>query len=211
MEELYTRRPSLPIVWKYYAKMIASCWGSVILFRAMRYWILLSVVSVLFVSIGVSGDSRPVSLPFKDMNGNKVKVSDLRGKPVVLNFWATWCVPCRAEMPLFVEAEHEYTTRGVAFIGASLDDKQSRPKIPGFVGEFKIPFPIWVGASTMDLDDLKLGTALPATAFLDREGRIVGRVLGQITKQELYERLDWLTGGQQGPGPDPLVRHVSEK
>ncbi len=177
----------------------------------MRYWILLSVVSVLFVSIGVSGDSRPVSLPFKDMNGNKVKVSDLRGKPVVLNFWATWCVPCRAEMPLFVEAEHEYTTRGVAFIGASLDDKQSRPKIPGFVGEFKIPFPIWVGASTMDLDDLKLGTALPATAFLDREGRIVGRVLGQITKQELYERLDWLTGGQQGPGPDPLVRHVSEK
>jgi thiol-disulfide isomerase/thioredoxin len=176
----------------------------------MRYWIFLSVALVL-VSVGASGDSRSVNLPFKDMNGNKVKVSDLRGKPVVLNFWATWCVPCRAEMPLFVEAEHAYTARGVAFIGASLDDKQSRPKVPDFVGEFKIPFPIWVGASTMDLDDLKLGTALPATAFLDREGRIVARVLGQITRQELYERLDWLAGGLQEPRPDPLVRHVAEK
>jgi len=63
----------------------------------------------------------------------------------------------------------------------------------------------------MDLDDLKLGQALPATAFLDREGRIVARVLGQITKEELYERLEWLAGGRKGPAPEPLVRHVSEK
>jgi thiol-disulfide isomerase/thioredoxin len=181
------------------------------MFRAMRYWICLSLAVALFVSIGISADSRPINLPFKDMNGNKVKVSDFRGKPVVLNFWATWCVPCRAEMPLFVEAEKDYAARGVAFVGASLDDKQSRPKIPDFVGEFKIPFPIWVGASTMDLDDLKLGTALPATAFLDREGRIVARVLGQITKQELYERLDWLAGNGHGTAPDPVVRHVAEK
>lgn len=177
----------------------------------MRYWIGLSVAAVLFVTIGVSADSRPVNLPFKDMKGNKARVSDLRGNPVVLNFWATWCVPCRAEMPLFVEAEKEYAPRGIIFVGASLDDKQSRPKIPDFITEFKIPFSIWVGASTMDLDDLKLGTALPATAFLDREGRIVVRVLGQITKQELYERLEWLAGNRQGPAPDPLVRHIAEK
>jgi thiol-disulfide isomerase/thioredoxin len=177
----------------------------------MRYCVSLSIAAVLFAGFGICADSHPVNLPFKDMNGNKVKVSDLRGKPVVLNFWATWCVPCRAEMPLFVEADKEYSPRGVTFVAASLDDKQSRPKIPDFIGEFKIPFAIWVGASTMDLDDLKLGVALPATAFLDREGRIVARVLGQITKQELIERLEWLTSTRQGPAPDPLIRHVAAK
>ena len=63
----------------------------------------------------------------------------------------------------------------------------------------------------MDLQDLKLGEALPATAFLDSKGRIVARVLGQITKEELRERLEWLTGNGSGAAPDPVVRHVSNK
>jgi thiol-disulfide isomerase/thioredoxin len=142
------------------------------------------------------------------MDGKKVRVSDLRGKPIVLNFWATWCVPCRAEMPMLVEAEKEYASRGVVFIAASLDDRQTKPKIPEFIEQFKISFPVWLGASTMDLEDLKLGEALPATAFLDREGRIVARVLGQVPKNELYERLDWLTGDRKGKAPNPLVRHA---
>jgi len=159
----------------------------------------------------MASDSRPVNLPFKDIAGKKVRVSDLRGKPVVLNFWATWCVPCRAEMPLFVEAQKEYAPKGVAFVAASLDDRTTRPKIPEFVEQFKIGFPVWTGASTMDLDDLQMGAALPATAFLDREGRIVARILGEVTKEELSERLEWLTGVRKGPAPDPLVRHVAPK
>jgi thiol-disulfide isomerase/thioredoxin len=167
----------------------------------------LSVVG--FLGVLLAADSRPVNLPFKDGSGNKVKVTDLRGKIVVLNFWATWCVPCRAEMPMLVAAEKDYAPRGVTFIAASLDDRDTRPKIPDFVNEFKIAFPVWTGASTMDLDDLKLGKALPATAFLDRNGRIVARVLGQITKEELTERLDWLTTrDRQGPSPNPLITHV---
>ena len=173
----------------------------------MGFWKALGVVSL--VSVLLAADSRPVNLPFKDGSGNKVKVTDLRGKIVVLNFWATWCVPCRAEMPMLVAAEKDYAPRGVTFIAASLDDRETRPKIPDFVNEFKIPFPVWTGASTMDLDDLKLGKALPATAFLDRNGRIAARVLGQITKEELTERLDWLTRDRQGPSPNPLITHVA--
>ena len=165
--------------------------------------------AAVFPAIGTSSDSRPVNLPFKDMAGKKVRVTDLRGKFVVLNFWATWCVPCRAEMPLFVDAEKEYAPRGVFFVGVSLDDRQSRPRIPEFLDQFKIPFPIWVGGSTMDMQDLKLGQALPATAFLDQQGRIVARVLGQIPREELHQRLEWLTGDRSGPAPDPIVRHVS--
>jgi thiol-disulfide isomerase/thioredoxin len=162
----------------------------------------------LLASAGIAGDSRPVRLPFKDMNGKTVHVNDFKGKPVVMNFWATWCVPCRSEMPLFVEAQKEYESRGIIFVAVSLDDRKTRPKIPGFAGEFKIGFPIWVG-STMDLEDLKLGAALPATAFVDRDGHIAARVLGQVPKDELYERLDWLAGDRKGPAPNPLVRHVN--
>src|SRR5262245_54801666 len=106
--------------------------------------------------VQASSDSRPVSLPFKDLNGKTVRVNAFRGKPVVLNFWATWCVPCRSEMPLLVEAEKEYADRGVMFIGVSLDDRQSRPKIPEFLGQFQLRFPIWLG-NTVDMEDLKLG------------------------------------------------------
>jgi len=171
----------------------------------------LLIAAALSPTVGVASDSRPVTSPFKDLNGKKVRVSELRGKIVVLNFWATWCVPCRAEMPLFVEADKQYAPRGVAFVAISLDDRESRPKIPDFIGEFKIGFPVWVGGSTMDLEDLKLGQALPATAFLDREGRIAARVLGEITKKELEERLEWLAGGRtvSTSAPNPLVRHVS--
>jgi thiol-disulfide isomerase/thioredoxin len=149
-----------------------------------------------------------INLPFKDLNGRKVSLRDYRGKVVVLNFWATWCVPCNAEMPMFVDAEKEYAPRGVVFVAASLDDRTTRPKIPDFIEKFKIGFPVWTGASTMDLDDLKLGKALPATAFLDQEGRIVARVLGQLPKEQLKERLDWLLGDRKGPAPDPFVKNL---
>ena len=166
---------------------------------------------VLFPAIAVSKDSRPVDLTFKDMKGQKVRLRDYRGKIVVLNFWATWCVPCREEMPMFVEMEKEYAPRGVVFVAASLDDRETRPKIPDFIAKFNIGFPVWVGASTMDLDDLKLGSGVPATAFLDQEGRIVARVLGQVPKDQLKERLDWLTGDRSGPAPNPVVEHLTGK
>jgi thiol-disulfide isomerase/thioredoxin len=72
------------------------------------------VFVLLVAGMGISADSRPVNLPFKDSNGRTVRVRDHRGKIVVLNFWATWCVPCRAEMPLLVEAEKGYGPRGVS-------------------------------------------------------------------------------------------------
>ena len=173
-------------------------------------WIALLLSATLFPALGVSSDSHSINLPFKDMNGKKVRVSDLRGKIVVLTFWATWCVPCRTEMPMLVEVDKEYAPRGVVFIAASLDDRQTRAKIRDFIGQFKIGFPVWTGASTMDLEDLKLGQAIPATAFFDRDGHIAARVMGQVTKAELYERLDWLTGDRKGPAPNSLVRHLTE-
>ena len=150
-------------------------------------------------------------LSLKDMTGKRVRLRDYQGKVVVLNFWATWCGPCREEMPRLVEAEKEYGPRGVVFVGASLDDDKSQGKIAGFVREHGIDFPIWVGASGDDLDHLKMGPAVPATAFIDPEGRIVARVSGEIRPEEIKERLDWLTQGMTGPAPQASVVHLDEK
>ena len=147
-------------------------------------------------------------LTLKDANGQKVRLADLRGKPVVLNFWATWCGPCNAEMPMLVELEKQYSGRGVAFVGASLDDAKTQGRIAEFVSSHRITFPIWYGATGDDLDRLKLGNAVPATVFIDAEGHIVARILGQVRQEEVKERLDWLVGDKSANPPVALVKHL---
>ena len=157
-----------------------------------------------------SADAPKFDLTLKDAAGQKVRLRDLRGKVVVLNFWATWCGPCNAEMPMLVDMEKQYAGRGVAFIGASLDDAKSKGKIPAFLTEHKIGFPVWYGATADDMDQLKMGEVVPATAFLDAEGHIVARIMGQARPEEVTERLDWLTGGKSGPAPQAVVKHLEK-
>src|SRR6185437_5306966 len=92
------------------------------------------------------------SLNVHDLSGSKVQLRDYRGKSVVLNFWATWCVPCREEMPMMVEAAKSWTPRGVTFIAVSLDDEKTKKDIPAFVARYGITFPVWVGGSADTLD-----------------------------------------------------------
>jgi thiol-disulfide isomerase/thioredoxin len=166
-----------------------------------------SALIVLAAALAVSADTK-ADLNLQDAGGHKVRLRDFRGKPVVLNFWATWCEPCNAEMPMLVDLEKQYAARGVQFIGASLDEPKTRSRIPAFIAEHRVEFPVWVGASSDDLDRLRLGNAVPATAFLDAEGRIVARILGQARPEEVKERLDWLTSDRTAPPPEPLVKHL---
>jgi len=149
-------------------------------------------------------------LTLKDAAGAKVRLRDLRGKPVLLNFWATWCGPCNAEMPMLVEFEQQYAGRGVRFVAASLDDARTKAKIPEFLSRHHVTFPVWYGATADDLDQLKLGDAVPATLFLDAEGTVVFRILGQARSEEIKERLEWLTGDRSSPAPPALVKHLEK-
>src|SRR5258707_15769806 len=88
---------------------------------------------------------RTADLMLRDLNGKRVHLQDYRGQIVVLNFWATWCGPCTREMPLLMATEREYGSRGVAFIGASLDDWKTRKNVPKFVNEYQLSFPVWGG------------------------------------------------------------------
>ena len=108
--------------------------------RSLRLAPLAVLAALAFPTIAIPADSRPIDMPFKDLNGRKVHIRDYRGKPVVLNFWATWCVPCREEMPMFAEVAKQYTERGITFIAASLDSPETRPKIPEFLSHMASPF-----------------------------------------------------------------------
>ena len=89
-----------------------------------------------------------IGLTLKDPFGTEQRLSALKGRIVILNFWATYCIPCRKEMPDLAAIQNEYAAFGVQVIGASTDEAADRNKVLQFVKETKINFPIWMGAST---------------------------------------------------------------
>src|SRR6266704_1430372 len=93
----------------------------------------LILVTFPFGSISAPKKASPVDLTLTDLDGKRVHLRDYRGKIVVLNFWATWCVPCQEEMPMLVEAEKAWSPKGVIFLGASLDEKATRKNVPEFI------------------------------------------------------------------------------
>jgi thiol-disulfide isomerase/thioredoxin len=154
----------------------------------------------------------PVDLTLRDRAGEEQRLSAYRGRIVILNFWATWCVPCREEMPMLVRIAKEYESRGVVVIGPSADAPETQDKIEPFLREAGITFSVWVGATTEHMQQLGLGAALPATAVIDREGRIVGRILGPLEEKDLRMRIEWLLAdpSKRGPAP-PAVLNTFEK
>jgi peroxiredoxin len=163
----------------------------------------------LLLALPALADENPApQLALSDLRGNPVTIEDYRGKVVVLNFWATWCGPCTHEMPMLAETARKYSEKNVVVVGVSIDDKTTLPKVEPFVRKRKIDFPILVGAEPAALEQFGLGIAVPATAIIAADGSIPFRVLGEIKKKELAERLEWLTSEQKGSAPKALVNNL---
>jgi len=182
-------------------------------FRKMC-WIAFSTLllcSLLASPLYARNTPRAAKLSLTTLDGKKISLRDLRGKIVVLNFWATWCTPCNAEMPLLVAAAQQYHNQNVIFLGASLDDSPTLAKIPAFLNQYHVVYPIGIGATGDDLRRLQMGVAVPATAFINQDGVIRARILGQMQPGELQERIDWLLRGKTPPLPPERVNHLDAK
>ena len=133
---------------------------------------------------------REIDLTLKDPFGTEQRLSALKGRVVILNFWATYCIPCRKEMPDLAAIQNDYAALGVQVIGASTDEAADRDKVLQFVKETKINFPIWMGASTADMMRFGLGGALPGTVVIGRDGRIAKVISGVINQADLKRQID---------------------
>jgi thiol-disulfide isomerase/thioredoxin len=131
-----------------------------------------------------------VSLALRDLSGVEQTLASLKGRVVVLNFWATYCIPCRTEMPDLAAIQNEFAALGVQTIGASTDAPEDRNKVLQFVRETKINFPVWVGASSSDMIGFGLGAALPGTVVVGRDGRIAKVMSGVVNQTELRKLLN---------------------
>ena len=131
-------------------------------------------------------------LTLKDFAGVRRRLSEYRGRVVVLNFFATYCVPCRLELPALVAFQGEYSARGVQVIGVSAGGPGDETKVRRFVKEVGLNFPVWLGATDGDMEQFGLGRSLPDTVIIDRDGKVAGTVVGTIAPVELRRRVEAL-------------------
>ena len=151
----------------------------------------------LFLLFTAGGpDAGTGELSWSDLRGHEQTLDDLHGRIVVLNFWATWCAPCRKEIPDLVRIQQRYGIYGVQVIGASVDEDGDRDAVETFARRRKINFPVWLGATTAQMEGLDLGVALPATVVIDRDGRVVERIAGVFDPDDLARVLDRLVAGE---------------
>jgi len=136
------------------------------------------------------GDVRGKAAPdfeLTSLDGRRVKLSDYRGKAILLNFWATWCSPCKVEMPWLVDFQKKYGSDGLVVLGVAMDDTDA-PKISEFAHEMGVNYPILLGTDKVS-EDYGNVQFLPTSFYIDRDGKFVGKGVGVITRKEFEDNI----------------------
>jgi thiol-disulfide isomerase/thioredoxin len=160
----------------------------------------------------------PARLVWTDLAGYELSLEDLRGRVVVLNFWATWCAPCVAELKDLVKLQNEYGVLGVQVLGAGADAPDQAAAVLAFSQARRVNFPVGLGASTAQMRSLGLGATLPATVVLDRSGNVVERFDGVFERAALEQAIeraldsdpehDHAADVEHGPDPARATDHT---
>lgn len=137
-----------------------------------------------------SGAAALLSANFADLDGKPRRLLEWQGRPLLCNFWATWCAPCREEVPLLVAAKQQGLRSGIEIVGIAIDTVD---KVRQFATTYKINYPLLVGDATGIAVLRELGNkagALPFTVALGSDGTLVWRHLGAVKEPELRKVLD---------------------
>jgi peroxiredoxin len=172
--------------------------------RALRWFAVLAVPALLiaFAPLPYSmsaadatlcdANPRPAVLNFtlQDTSGKSVSLASQKGRVILLDFWATWCPPCKVEIPWFVEFQSTYGPRGLSVIGVSVDD--SAAKLKPFVTQYKMTYPVLLGDGRDDIKGPKAydaGDVLPKTFVIGRNGRICKVHIGLSAKERFEQEI----------------------
>jgi thiol-disulfide isomerase/thioredoxin len=124
------------------------------------------------------------SFTLRTEDGRKVSLSDYKGKAVLVNFWATWCVPCKLEMPWFVDLHKQYAPQGFEILGVNEDEQKDRAQIGKFSKRIGVNYPILLGteAASKAYGGVEV---LPTTFYVGRDGKVVEEAAGLISRDEI--------------------------
>jgi peroxiredoxin len=123
----------------------------------------------------------------KDSTGETVQLSDYHGKVVLLNFWATWCGPCKIETPWLVELQNQYGSQGLQVVGVAMDDS-GKDEIAKFAKDMGVNYPVLLGKEAVG-DAYGGVPALPESFFIGRDGKIVDKIIGLKGKGEIEDSI----------------------
>lgn len=133
--------------------------------------------------------SAKLGFTVKDMNGASVKLSDYSGKVLLVNFWGTWCAPCRLEIPGFIELQAQYRDKGLVILGIAVEDTPE--DVRAYSAETKMNYPL-----VMNQDDVEEAygpiPGLPMTYFVARDGSICKRHFGPLSKEDAEKEIKGL-------------------
>jgi len=138
-----------------------------------------------FATTRVTQFSVAPDFSLESLDGKTMRLSDFRGKAVLLNFWATWCGPCKIEMPWFVDLQQKYASQGLQIVGVAMDDA-SKEDIAKFAKDMGVNYPVLLGKEAVG-DSYGGIPALPESFYIGRDGKVVDKVLGLKGKAEIED------------------------
>ena len=150
----------------------------------------LLILTVIMRSAGMVGDERLIAgvdldYVYKDVNGKDVRLADFRGRPVVINLWATWCGPCRVEIPHLVELQQRYRD-DLVIVGIDVLDEFDR--VPKFAESMKVNYPMLNGNNRKEVEEAYGPMwGLPTTVIVDRNGKVSKKHSGIATKEQFEQ------------------------